>query len=98
MKTAYFSLSFGLSGCYMPDSFFGTYAVTTRKEIASAIRDAIEFYDLPESLVRQVKLNRLFDFGKRHGFSSMHFDIVHNGNALHFGGMTADEFDAENQD
>lgn len=98
MKPAFFRLSFGLTGCYMPDSDFGVYEVTRRRELVSIIRDALAFYDLPSRLIREVRINRLFAHGKRHGFSSVHFSLDHKGHSLHFGGMTEDEYQAELQD
>jgi hypothetical protein len=98
MKEAYFGLSFGLSGCYMPDSHYGCFAITTRRELVALIKDALSSYDLPASLIRDVKINRLFDWGKRNGFSSMHFDLTHKGSALHFGGMTQAEYEEANHE
>jgi hypothetical protein len=94
----YFSLSFGLAGCYMPDSHFGSYVVTTRRDMVLTIKAALEFYDMPKSAIRQVKWSRLWSKAKRYGTSSIHFDITHGGNALHFGGMTQAEWQADQED
>ncbi|MDG4856441.1 hypothetical protein [Mesorhizobium sp. WSM4982] len=91
----YFSLSYGLAGCYMPDSHLGCYVVTTRRELVDTVREGLAFYDMPKSAIRQIKWSRLWSQAKRYGTSSIHFDIEHKGNALHFGGMTAAEYDAE---
>lgn len=93
MKTqAYFGLSYGLSGCYMPDSHAGAFAVSRRKDLVAIVRDALESYDLPKSAIHQVKWTRVWAHAKRHGLSSLHFSISHNGNALNFSGMTESEY------
>lgn len=96
-QPAYFSLSFGLAGLYMPDSHFGSYEVTTRRELMSILRSALAFYDMPKSALRQVKARSLWGHMKKHGASVLHFDIDHGGHALHFGGMTEAEYQADQQ-
>jgi hypothetical protein len=66
---AYFAIGTGMPG-YMPNSIIGHYAVTTRREVAEALRDAASLYDFPASVVRQVSLKRLWQHAKRHGLSS----------------------------
>ena len=93
----YFGLSFGLAGCYMPDSHYGSYHVTTRKALIAYVKDALAFYDMPASCIHQVKWReRVWPHCKHHGASSLHFDITHKGNALHFGGLTEEEYEAAN--
>lgn len=89
---ARYAVTFGLAGCYMPDSHGGQYEVTTRKELASVIRDQLSLYDLPARLIREVKLRRLWGFIKRHGSSTAHFNLYHGSNVLSFQGLTEDEF------
>lgn len=92
----YFTFSYGLQGCYMPDSHFGPFVATRRKDIAAAIRDALEFYEAPKSAIRQVSLTRLWSQAKRHGTSSIHFCIATDKhNMLEFHGLTEDEYNAQ---
>ena len=97
-QVSYFGLSYGLAGCYMPDSHLGSYAVSTRRDMVQAVREALEFYDMPASCLHQVKWREVWRHAKRNGVSVLHFDITHGGNALHFGGMTQAEYQADNQD
>lgn len=64
-KTARFTIMYGLEGCYMPDSDFGHYAVTTRRDLVQAMRDALAFYDFPKAAIHQVKWLRVWDHAKR---------------------------------
>lgn len=89
-----YQIYFGLAGCYMPDSRYGAFEGTTRRELASMIRDAIDMYDLPRSLFSEVRINNLWRHIKRHGSSSAHFTLHHKQNALTFSGMTEDEYKA----
>lgn len=88
---ARYSVTFGLAGCYMPDSASGPYAFTTRAELAQAIRDELRAYDLPASLMRQVKLRRLWAHIKAHGSSQAHVHLYHGANVLSFHGLTEEE-------
>lgn len=90
---AYFAVMFGLDGCYMPDSDFGHYAVTTRAELTAIMREALAFYDFPESAFGQVRWRNVWHHVKRHGASSLHFSITHKGNAVQFAGLTEAEFE-----
>lgn len=89
---ARYAITFGLSGCYMPDSHDGAYEFTTRKELADMIRSELEMYDMPASLFREVRIRALWAHIKRHGASSAHFSLIHGGNALEFHGLTEEEF------
>jgi len=93
--TARYAVTFGLSGCYMPDSHDGAFEVTTRRELASLIRGELETYDMPASLFREVRIARLWRFIKRHGSSSAHFSLVHGGNELAFHGLTEQEYNEQ---
>lgn len=100
MTIARYSVTFGLSGCYMPDSVNGPVEFTTRREMADYIRSELAVYDLPARLFREVKIRRLWSFIKRHGSSTAHFALHHGAHALEFHGLTEDEareMEAENQ-
>lgn len=98
--TCYFNLTYGLQGCYMPDSSYGPYAVCRRKDLIAAVRDTLEFLEAPKSAMRQVDWRRLWASAKRHGTSSIHFCIATDRhNMLEFHGMTEAEYleaEAEN--
>lgn len=94
MKIAYFALAGGLNGCYMPDSDYGHFAVTTRRDMIQAVRDALAYYDLPKSALHEVKWKRVFAHAKRHGLSSISMSIGNkNGFGLQFMGLTKAEYD-----
>lgn len=98
MKTiARYSIYQGMTGCYMPDSHYGAQEFTTRKELAAAIRDYLEYADLPACLFNDVKITRLWQFIKRNGSSSAHFNLSHKGYSLYFSGLTEEEFINESQ-
>ncbi len=97
-EPARYSVSYGLSGCYLPDSHSGPYAFWTRRELAAFIRHEIEFYEMPKALFREVRINRLWAFIKQHGSSSAHFRLVHGGYELAFHGLTEEEFEREEYD
>lgn len=91
MATFRYSISTGLSGCYMPDNVSGPYTGTTRKELVSMIADEIEFMDWPKSAIREIKINRLWSFIKKNGSSSAHFSISRDGYEIAFHGLTEEE-------
>jgi len=95
---ARYNVTFGLRGCYMPDSASGPYAFTTRRELASFIRSELEFYDLPACLFGEVKIRRLWSFIKRHGSSTAHFGLFRQGHALEFHGLTEEEFNEQDKE
>lgn len=91
MKIIY-AVSYGLHGCYLPNSQSGPLYFSTRRELMDFIKHELKFYDMPQSLAREVKMrDRLWPFLKRYGSSSAHFSLVHNGYCLHFEGLTEDE-------
>lgn len=94
---AHYAVTFGLSGCYMPDSHDGAHEFTTRRDLADFIRSELDMYEMPASLFREVGLRRLWSFITRHGSSSAHFHLSHGPNSLSFHGLTEAEF-AEQQD
>lgn len=98
--TCYFTLTYGLQGCYMPDSHMGPYLATTRREIIQAVREALEFYEAPKSAIHQVAWKRFWAQAKRSGTSSIHFCIATDKhNMLEFHGLTEAEYaERENQD
>ena len=96
-KPARYAVTFGLSGCYMPDSHCGVHEFMSRRELASFIRGELELFDMPAALVRDVKLRRLWRFIQQHGSSTAHFRLVHKANELAFHGLTEDEYRAESE-
>jgi hypothetical protein len=94
---ARYAVTFGLSGCYMPDYHGCAFEVTTRRELAAAIRDELRMLDLPASLFREVGINRLWAFIKRYGSSSAHFSLHHGANVLQFHGLTEEEFQQQQE-
>lgn len=98
-QIARYSVSYGLTGCYMPDITGGPYIFTTRRALANFIRDELATYEMPKSLFREVKINNLWSHITRHGSSAAHFYLRHGGNTLGFHGLTeaeAAEMEAEN--
>ena len=95
---ARYAITYGLEGCYMPDSHAGVYEVHTRRELAHLIRELLSMYDMPASLFRDVRINRLWSFIKRHGSSTAHFHLSHGANALSFHGLTAEEYASESEE
>jgi hypothetical protein len=97
--TCYFTLTYGLQGCYMPDSHFGPHAVSRRKDLVSAVRDTLAMLldqegDRPVSrCMREVNWRRLWSQAKRSGTSSIHFCIATDEhNMLEFHGLTEEEY------
>lgn len=96
---ARYQVLFGMPG-YMPDSNNGPYYASTRKELASLIRDEIAQFDLPKSLFNDVKIKQLWPFIARHGSSSAHITLYHGNNVLEFIGLTeaeAEEMESQNE-
>lgn len=89
---ARYNTTSGLAGCYMPDNVGGPVEFTRRKDLAEHIRYELEHLEWPASLIRQVKLNRLWSFIKRNGSSSAHFSLHYKHYVLEFHGLTEDEF------
>lgn len=92
-KPFYFGLSYqAQAGCYMPDSYLTAERATTRREIVESMRAALNAYDLPQSLMSQVKWNKVFAHAKRHGTSGLHFSMTHRRGTVNFHGLTEDEY------
>lgn len=99
-QTCYFTLTYGLQGCYMPDSHFGPYAVTTRSGITYAVRETLSMLlgqegdKSVDSCMRQVSWKRLWAQAKRSGTSSIHFCIATSDhNMLEFHGLTQEGYE-----
>jgi hypothetical protein len=92
-----YSVTFGLSGCYMPDYHGGAHCGTTRRELVDLIKGEIDMLDLPASLIRDVKINRLWSFIERNGSSSAHFNLHHGANVLSFHGLTEEEYQQQSE-
>jgi hypothetical protein len=92
MTIARYNTTSGLAGCYMPDNVGGPLEFTRRKDLAAHIRYELEFLEWPAGLIREVKLNRLWAFIKKHGSSTAHFAIHYKQFVLEFHGLTEDEF------
>jgi hypothetical protein len=75
MPTFRYSISTGLAGCYMPDGICGPLIGSTRRELASIIRDEIEAQGFPKGSFSQVGMRNLWRQIVRYGSSSMHFTI-----------------------
>lgn len=97
-RTAQYTVTYGLSGCYMPDSVSGPMEFTTRRELADFIRSELEVYDMPASLFRDVNIRRLWSHIARSGSSVAHFSLRHGANELAFHGITNAEFEAAQEE
>lgn len=95
-QIARYSVTYGLSGCYMPDCQSGPVICSTRRELAAAIRSELETYELPASLFGEVGIRQLWRFIVRNGSSSAHIHLHHGANVLSFHGLT--EAEAEEMD
>ncbi len=93
---ARYAVTYGLTGCYMPDSHGGAFEFHTRRDLAAFIRDELAFYDMPAGLIRDVKLRRLWGFITRNGSSVAHFSLRHGAYELAFHGLTEAEFQQQN--
>lgn len=97
--TCYFALAYGLNGCYMPDSDYGSYAVTKRRDMLSVMREALEFYEFPKNSMNHISWRRLWRQTVNSGTSSVHFSIGNvNGAGVQFMGLTESEYNERNQD
>lgn len=95
---ARYSTSYGLSGCYLPDSHGGPIEFTRRRDLAEFIKDELQAYDMPASLFREVRIARLWSFIKRNGSSCAHFRLCWKGYELAFHGLTHEEFEQQNEE
>ncbi|RWI06831.1 MAG: hypothetical protein EOQ89_03620 [Mesorhizobium sp.] len=91
-KRARYAITYGLSGCYMPDSHGGAYEFNTRGDLRDHIKAEMEFYGIPKSQFSQVRIEKLWRHIQRHGSSVAHFSIDHKGYSLSFHGLTLAEF------
>ncbi len=100
-NVARYSVTFGLKGCYMPDSSSGPYEFTRRKDFAEFIRDELRQYDMPACRFRDVGMRSLWRMIQKHGSSAWHFSLdAGEHNELSFHGLTEEEFnemDKENE-
>ena len=97
-KPARYAVTYGLSGCYMPDSHLGALEFSTRKELASFIRHELRQLEWPASMFSEVKIRKLWRFIARNGSSVAHFSLVREGYALSFYGLTRDEYREQAED
>jgi hypothetical protein len=96
---ARYTVTFGLTGCYLPDSVNPPVELATRAELAQFIRDELAFYDMPACLFREVHIRRLWRFIQFAGSSSSaHFSLSHKAVTLSFHGLTEEEFSAQSDD
>lgn len=95
---ARYAVTFGMDGCYMPDSHDGAWEFTSARDLASFIKGELEAYDMPACLFREVGFRRLWKFIKARGSSCAHFSLCHGGYSLSFHGLTEDEYREQTQD
>lgn len=95
---ARYAITSGLAGCYMPDNGPFSIECVTRRDLAAAIREEIEFQGFPKATFAQVNIRELWRFIRRNGSSAAHFRIAHNGREIAFHGLTEAEFDAMQAD
>jgi hypothetical protein len=89
----HYAVVFGFSGCYLPESHYGAFTGTTRRELADIIRDALAVYDIPAARFADVGIKNLWRDIKRNGSSTAHFTLdAGDGRCLSFEGLTEDEF------
>ena len=94
----YYSVGYGLQGCYLDDSKSGCYEINSRRELCDMIRGEIEVYSLPKSCFEQVSIRKLWAYLKKHGASNAPIYITHKHNLLTFYGLTESEFNEQNQE
>ncbi len=92
----YFAVGFGSRGCIPNGATY--YAVTTRKEVCDAVRDAFPYSDTSHTEARKaladLGIRNLWAHAKRFGFSSIFRELDFNGTneILNFMGMTEQEY------
>lgn len=86
-----YSVTYGLRGCYMPDSATGPYTGTTRRELANLVRDMLDMYGMPRCRFNDANIKAKWPYIARHGSSQAHFYLYDGGNVLSFHGLTHDE-------
>lgn len=89
---ARYAVTFGLTGCYMPNSGPFTIEHTTRRDLADFIRRELAFFEMPANAMRQISIKHIWSHIARHGSSSAHFSIDHKGYTLAFHGLTDEEY------
>ena len=92
----YYSVGFGLQGCYLDDSKGGVYEINSRKELSEMIRNAVEVYDLPKNAFKQANVSRIWPHLKKHGASQATIYLRHKQYVLTFYGLTEDEYNEQN--
>ena len=91
-NVARYSIYNGMPG-YMPNTNWGVYEFTTRRDLAESIRDHLRMLDAPARAFREANVRRVWGFIARHGSSTAHFSIdIGNGERLYFSGLTEDEY------
>ena len=93
-KSAYFSINFGLSGCYMPDYAGGSQKFTSQEELANSIREELANFNLPKTLFSEAHIRRIWRTVQLRGSSRAHFDIYYEANVLSYRGLTKIEYQA----
>lgn len=91
---ARYAVTFGLSGCYMPDSHLGAFEFARRRDLVAFLRDVLRDYDMPACSLRSVRVRRLWRFIARNGASVAHFSVTHGAHEIAFHGLTEDEYRA----
>lgn len=89
---ARYAVTYGLSGCYMPDSHLGAFEFNSRRDLAQFIRDELAAHDMPAALFRDAKIRRLWGLIRHNGSSVAHFSLQHGAYELAFHGLTESEF------
>ena len=92
----YYSVGFGLQGCYLDDSKGGVYAITSRKELCNMIRGEVDVYDLPKDSFKQANVSKIWPRLKKYGASQATIYLRHKQYVLTFYGLTEDEFNEQN--
>jgi|AACY02.3.fsa_nt_gi hypothetical protein len=95
---AKYAVTFGLSGCYMPDSGPFLVEAETRRELVEIIRAEIAAADFPANTFTQARIRSLWSFIKRRRSSVAHFSITHGAHEIAFHGLTENEADEMRED
>lgn len=95
---ARYAVTFGLSGCYMPDDGPHTVEFTTRAALANFVRNELDRLEWPKGLFASANIKRVWRHIAEHGSSVAHFSIQYKSNELAFYGLTDEEFEAYEAD
>ena len=89
-----FHIMSGMPG-YMPNYNSGPYYVSTRKELATVLRDELDMLDYPANRFADFNVKRMWSFiqSARSGSSCHSYCDTHNGEQMSICGMTDAEFD-----